>query len=146
MAKITEMDVKAQMIRDKRTHRIKEIAPHSIVVLENSRVGYLETNTGGKPWVVVDPGELAVEVDEHDRLEVLVTPRELALDWMAQPDVCDAFTYGDATRDLLAAAKLALSNCEQITEHLSWRVDLYGARDVAKLLRRIIARFERTRK
>jgi len=140
------MDVKAQMVRDRRTHRVKEIAPHSIVVLDDGRAGYLEKNTGGKPWVVIDPGEVAVEVDKHARLEVLVTPHELAMDWMAQTDVLAPYIYGDATSELLAAAKLAMIECELMIKNLSWLDDLDGARDVAKLLYKVITNFERTRK
>ena len=198
MAKITEMDAKAQMLRDMRSHQAKWIAPHSIVRLDDGRVGYLEKNTGGKPWVIVDPGELGVEIDHHERLEVLVTPCEMALDWMAQLDVYGPSTYRDATSDLLAACKLALSDCKmaiggqwtpdadgfrataealqtaitsfegcrnsdatqglligcklalsdckEMISHLSWLDDLDGARDTAEMLRRIITKFERTRK
>lgn len=146
MATITEEDVKAQMTRDKRTHRVHEIAPHSIVALADGRVGYLEKNTGGDPWVVVDPGEVAVEVDQRERLEVLVTPWQMAMDWMAQLNVADGSTYGDATSELLAAAKLALIECEIMIKNLTYQDNLLGARDTAELLRRVIAKFERTRK
>lgn len=145
MATITEKDVKAQMLRDKRAHRVSEIAPHSTVVLEDGRVGYLEKNTGGNPWVILDPGELAIEVDKHDRLEVLVTPCELAQDWMAQTDVLDPYIYGDATSELLAACKLGLTACDVGNEQPGLQQpNIFST--TAKLLSAAITKFERTRK
>ena len=62
---------------------VRDIPGYSIVRLSDGRVGYLEKNTGNaKSWVVVDPGQLAVEVSPTKELQVLHRPIDLAYQWV----------------------------------------------------------------
>ena len=113
--------------------RIKQIAALSIVRLEDGRVGYLETNTGSKPWVVVNPGKLAIEVSPKTKVTLLATPHQTAQAQIVQHN---------ATRGLLAACKLALNDCNlAITGR--WEPSEDGFRATAAMLHQAITEFER---
>jgi len=71
-------------LRDPFKAQARHIAENSIVRLPDGRVGYLTHRTGAKkPWVVVKPGHLAVEINRTDTLEVLCCPLQMALAWLA---------------------------------------------------------------
>jgi hypothetical protein len=79
----------------------RHVAENSIVRLPDGRVGYLTHKTGTqKPWVVVKPGHLAVEVNRTDALEVLCCPLRMAITWLetyhanCHPEQCPEFTEG----------------------------------------------------
>jgi len=72
------------------TCQARHIEEFSIVRLPDGRTGYLVKKTSThKPWVIVEPGRLGVEVNPGDTLEVLRYPAELACEWLeshrAQP-------------------------------------------------------------
>ncbi len=69
------------------TIQARYIAEGSIVELPDSRTGYLVHKTSNKkPWVIVNPGQLAVEINRTTPLNVLYTPLQLANDWMKTND------------------------------------------------------------